>query len=518
MNTLLDTLSARLSLRASVKSKTQPQLNFPLNPVAESFYHLSTLMNTHSCEWLQIQGQVDPNICAQAIYHACLRHPLTRSRLIPPTPFKRASWTSGPSSSLVPLWTHSLLSSSVNSPSHFTPTQSGHFPTWLTQVIWDRPAIDPTQEDPVEFHLLYEYDSLQKCVKNTHFLIVAPHLCTDARAGTRLLDEIATLYAYFEKSSEVHDSSANTDSLTHFESKNQFEITSSLPPSILPLPSIPPLDRDLLQLPQLSRLQKLHYTLKGAIQCVKDLCQPAQGFDLPSAPRGQTGVYVHRVDQDELQTVLKAARKAKITAHALFTWALTQVYKERYQTNNPSHLSVPLFRVADLFSLCPWLPTHARDQFEVLVQPYTTTLDPDWSTQDAFQTIHHRLNSYKKGAVLVEIPRVRIYTFFARILPFSFLKRQLLKYVFKTNVTTTNPGRVPAKFENFGTHDCLDFINFPQIAPPARLGIIYTTFQNQLRVVTLYDQALFTSSEIEDLTDELWAKIKKLADQIHSQN
>ena len=84
----------------------------------------------------------------------------------------------------------------------------------------------------------------------------------------------------------------------------------------------------------------------------------------------------------------------------------------------------------------------------------------------------------------------------------------------KTNITTTNPGRVPARFDSFGSLPCVDFINFPQIAPPARLGIIYTTFRDQLRLVSLYDQSLFTPTEIQELTEDLWKTIKKLADEI----
>ena len=409
----------------------------------------------------------------------------------------------------------------LSSVEEFTPTQSGHFPSWLTQLIWERPPLDPTREDPVEFHLIYE-EHPQYPEGITHFLIIAPHLCTDARAGTRLMDEISQIYAHFEELVSI-----NQDLFTSWDMSDSRSPDEDSKPTFTPiplessnqlsLPSLPPvslINQDLLDLKYPSFRAKWKSILHGTFKCVKDLFQSAQGLDLPNKSRGKTGVYAYRVTPSELQHVLQAARKAKVTAHVLFTWALTQMYARNHKKHHSSASSIPLFRVADLFSLCPWLPQDAQNQFEILIQPYTTTLNPQWTTEEAFQTINKRLKRYKEGEVLSEIPRVRLYTFFARIFSYPSLKKQLLKRIFKTNITTTNPGRVPAQFKSFGSHKCIDFINFPQIAPPARLGIIYTTFQNELRIMSVYDQALFTHTEIEEFTSELWNTIKKLADEI----
>ena len=43
------------------------------------------------------------------------------------------------------------------------------------------------------------------------------------------------------------------------------------------------------------------------------------------------------------------------------------------------------------------------------------------------------------------------------------------------------------KIERAGDAEVVDFINFPQIAPPAELGVIYS-YRGELRIVTLYDE------------------------------
>ena len=87
------------------------------------------------------------------------------------------------------------------------------------------------------------------------------------------------------------------------------------------------------------------------------------------------------------------------------------------------------------------------------------------------------------------------------------------KYLFKTNVTTTNPGPAPLIHKQFGQYPILDFINFPQIAPPAELGIVYTTLHGELRILTLYDSSCWTKESLEYLVDELWRQVLILSEE-----
>lgn len=85
------------------------------------------------------------------------------------------------------------------------------------------------------------------------------------------------------------------------------------------------------------------------------------------------------------------------------------------------------------------------------------------------------------------------------------------KWLFKTNLTTTNPGPAPVNFQHFGDLELLDFINFPQIAPPAELGIIYTTYREELRIVCLFDQSRWDQGELNELIEGLWSQVLRLS-------
>ena len=174
----------------------------------------------------------------------------------------------------------------------------------------------------------------------------------------------------------------------------------------------------------------------------------------------------------------------------------------------------PLFRVADLFALTPFLAEDQSTRFEMLVQPYATTIDTRWSTEHALAKINQRLLGLKSGMILSELYRVRAYNFFARFLPLSTIGHVVFKRLLKTNITTTNPGPVQVPFENFGSFHISEFINFPQISPPARLGVIYTTFRGQLRLIILYDNTLYTSQHIDTLSDELWSEVNEVTSEL----
>ena len=108
--------------------------------------------------------------------------------------------------------------------------------------------------------------------------------------------------------------------------------------------------------------------------------------------------------------------------------------------------------------------------------------------------------------------RIKLYNFWARYLPLKWASHWVFKWILKTNITTTNPGVVPFSkdLESWGEAQVQDFVNFPQIAPPSRLGVIYTTFRKRLRIVILHDQALLSQKQAEQLSQILWEEIQRI--------
>lgn len=150
------------------------------------------------------------------------------------------------------------------------------------------------------------------------------------------------------------------------------------------------------------------------------------------------------------------------------------------------------------------------NEIDLLVQPYTHTIRQDWSEEEALQQISASLSLQKREGALNDLARSKIYRLFPRILPLSWVMGFTFRCLFKTNVTTTNPGPALLRFSDFGEAEVLEFINFPQIAPPAELGLIYTTYRGELRLITLYDESRWEEGPLRELVEGLWREVLTL--------
>lgn len=214
---------------------------------------------------------------------------------------------------------------------------------------------------------------------------------------------------------------------------------------------------------------------------------------------------IHRVPADELQEVLQGARSHGVKAHSLFTWGLLKAMKE-WSSERGLKVGRAL-RFVDLCALRPLLSKERASDFDVLVQPYTQTLSTHWSRERVIKRLGHHLERQKREGVIIDLKRSAIYARTARWLPRSLITRFTFGALLKTNLTTTNPGPALMQIERAGEAEVVDFINFPQIAPPAELGVIYTSYRGELRIVTLYDEECWREEDLKDLVDALWTEV-----------
>ncbi len=81
--------------------------------------------------------------------------------------------------------------------------------------------------------------------------------------------------------------------------------------------------------------------------------------------------------------------------------------------------------------------------------------------------------------------------------------------------TTTNPGVIPYTFQWENQEiEVVDLINFPQISPPAKLALIYSTFRKRLRLIFLYDDLTLTDAQIQSLQHSFLNELN-IKDQSH---
>ena len=441
-----------------------------LSPVAESFWHLSQLMNTQSAELLTVEGALCPERLRAAIKQVCARHPLTSAELRPRA-WRRPEWRARPELSpelrVIELEQAKPLVGEEG-------LWRGALPEVIREQVWAGEPLDPQRGPATRFVLLREGP-------RSHVMIIAPHLCTDARAGAALLSEL--LMAYGAE----------------------------------PLPELRPWrPRDPLSLEHLSWSRRARLSLVALYRLARDLATSGRGVvlgarEVARAPRGRSLLSVSPREPKELSRALKVAKASGLTAHILFTWALMS--RER-RARGQRDLSDHQLRLADLIALSPLYPKERQaeqlSRFDVLVLPHVINHKLNEPLSAFSERFKAQLAALRAGEALAELYRLRLYNLCARLLPIRSMSAWLFKRVLKTSTTTTNPGPVRVPLERCGEHQVLDFINFPQLSPPARLGVIYTTFRGRLRLLILHDEALMSAEEASSFADELWAEVMGL--------
>ena len=491
-------------------------LTRPMNPVSECFYQLSKAINTHSCELLTIQGPIQINALEEALNQCLKRNLLTRSLLCSKADDKSKLWSgslhwvSQHPTPKAQLYVEELskdeeldISSRLNNLQQW---KIG-LPQTILKRIWFRSALDPHLSPPFEFRLL-------KGQTLNFFMVLSPHLSTDAFAGTHLVNQIAEQYQniliqtpILKQTNHPHDHKADRALLNSPYASDHIQTQAPNP-----------LGRRSLKL-------ALWVTLLGYFKAFRnilfDMLSPGEGLtpsyisshtsNQQTSQRGQSKVLIKRIRQPDLKAVLQGARKRKVKAHTLFSWGLAQAIQVYSNSKPNAQLKGQQLRFADLCTLRPLIDENFQDDIDVLVQPYTHTINLKWNEDEALANISKYLDQQKNGGIYIDLLRSKIYSTISRYLPLNKVMNFTFKRLFKTNITTTNPGPAPLNFSHFGEAQVLDFINFPQIAPPADLGIIYTTFKGELRIITLYDENRWNPQDLQELLDLLWSQVLRLA-------
>ena len=82
--------------------------------------------------------------------------------------------------------------------------------------------------------------------------------------------------------------------------------------------------------------------------------------------------------------------------------------------------------------------------------------------------------------------------------------------IFKSNVFFTNPGVCPSDLRTFGENTVVDYVTFPQLFAPADVMFVFSTFRGRLRVLAVYDEAVFASRFQEEIFRPFLAKLAEI--------
>ncbi len=437
---------------------TQPAPR-PLNALQLAFHHVGELANPNSGELLTLAGPLDADRLREAVTHAVARHPLLNC-----TAARRwRRWVWVPAAAPLPIDLRI---------EHTDETDEAVLLPKLWRNLWATRL--PADGRPVRFHYT-------QGPARSYLQICAPHTVTDARSGTRLAADIALAYTALSE--------------------------GRAPDATVVQPLLRPPTRVFLG--DRRWWQRLGLMAQAVGRLARELLTPGSGLRLPAPPTpGPTHVAVTRVSDALLTRTLAAARAHGATAHALFLLAIARARQDLLGPGPGDH---PL-RINDLATLRPYADRDLGDAVDVLVAPHQITLDPTWDDPTALRILTARIRTQKAGGILPELYRLALYGQLARILPTRHTAGLVFRYISKTDLAVTNPGRVSFQdaLARFGPVPVDDFINFPHLLPPAKIILVFTTFRGTLRLIQLSDPAASPDGVEATLAHPLLAHLDRL--------
>jgi hypothetical protein len=431
----------------------------PFTPMNLTFHVMTAVVNTNSCEIVTLAGHLDHARLRCAIAIALRRHPLANATIA--RHHGKLSWKIHESELPIDL----RIAQTVIA-------ERGAAWQSLLAGAWGE-TIPTDRARPLRFFLT-------EGPTESYFQMVAPHSCTDARAGALLANDIAVAYT------ALTENSAPETSVRDVPDRS--------------------VEHQLLQ--KTSRVARIVHLLRGTWGMVRDALAPHTGVATPGKANGIARLIIRDLGSDVLEGLMAYSRRHGVTMHATVCMALLRV-RESHQVQSAAPSSD--FRILDLCTLRPLASEEMDDVFDVYVTPYTLNLAPGWMEQEGLASIHAGLTKIKRGGILPDVIRLGAYTLLEPLTSMVPIVNWICRRVLKTNVTTTNPGVVAYPLERFGNVAIADFINFPQLIAPSELMFIYTTFRGRLRVLCLYDEGAFPNGVEETLLDPLVAELSQRA-------
>lgn len=431
--------------------------SWPCGDFAKPFLFLSTLVNGNSCEIVDLDGEVDPEIVRAAVLAATRRHPLLQCRL--ERTLTGGRWVQDQAGVALDLRVERIVAA-----------DDEELLRRLSRNIWNEP-LDLARARPLRVHVtLLPGRSIVQFV--TH------HVASDARAGYRLVFDVANAFGALQAGRHAETGVIDLDRSTLSRSAR----AASSRGRTLIVDALAVLARDLM-----GRERGLRARGKRTRSLARKL-------DLPAAL---------------LVEVKQAAKCRGLTVHAFLLTATIRAWQSIERDNDRRDMR--LFPVLDMISLRSHAAADAADLYDTVVIPVSTTLDGRLDDEELLAAAGAWIADMKAKVGFAELERQRLYAFSAALLPKPLATRLVTDFVVKGNVVCSNPGPIPYPVETFGTHAVRDFWSFSQLFPPGIVTFTFSTFRETLRLVMVHDEVMLPVPDALDFAHRIVRDVTRLA-------
>lgn len=441
----------------------------PLATLNLPFYLCSLILNANSCEFLELDGVPDPKLLRQALQAAVGRHPSLNSRIR--RRGLRAFWQRSDKDEPIELHWHDLSSADAA-------TLHQHF---LHNIWGPGQALDLHQQRAARFHLTVTRDG-------SVLQLITTHVWSDARAGYRLSHEICQAY------SALHAGQAPAES----------EI------------SVPVRNSEHLLRESLAG-READYRSAALRALAHEINTPATGLSVPPG-RGPNDFCKVDLGAEFLTRLRQAARRRGVTVHALITAALVLACRDHDRAQG---IHEPrLHQIHDLFSMRKLghggEPGCTDDLYDTMVLPFDVNFDTSLSSDALIGEAMAKLEKLKSGGIFIEYFKIALLVKLLSFLPKRWGIPWAVRNFLTGNVMCTNPGPVPYAIDALGDLTVTDFYSFSQLFPPGRIMLVFSTFRDRLRLITVYDELAFPADVRAEFITPLLTHLECIIAEINS--
>lgn len=403
----------------------------PLSLMSKIFLWLSTLVNPNSLEFIELDGALCHTTLRRAASQVQRQRPMLRCRLV--RRGLRYGWCEISDAGNIELvvYPHDGDRASARA--------------FLMNTAWQTP-LDLAQGPPIRL-LLAEAKTFST------LLIVTSHLCEDARAGYRLIHDLASAYSALSAG--------------------------------MPACQDTPIDHTLLGDEPFRHLRtnSVRVWAQAVRLILRDLVFRPRRLWPTAKPRGRAVLARLDVEPHVFLSLRAGARHMGVTLHTLFMAALIRTVEQYEGAYRPYHTFL------DMYSLSTRAKRDVAHVYENMVIPYTLFIPNAHSDTDLLRRIAEILARLHSRGVIEEVQRLRLYDAVISLLPMKWATHFLVTRIATASMVVTNPGPIPFASESFGSTGITDCYSFAQLYPPARMMWQFSTFRDTLRVLLIYDPA-----------------------------
>jgi|GEM_PF-5492010 len=401
----------------------------------QSYALLEQIYNANSCEWIELDRALDPELLLESARRVIDRHPMARSVYR-----RRGPWFE---------WIHT----------------DRQFPVEIEQQYWDTDVEDEVRarilRNIKEFRVLrtdrHPFRFILINTPKRYFLqIMTSHVYTDGRAANIFTGDIVACYGALESGVDWRPGTVDIEDRNH----------------------------DRMFLADISLIRKMRLFCSAFGSLLHDIFTFTGRLQLAPAQRDNTDLLLTEIPPTLIRDLKARAKKQGLSLHVFFLVALARTLEK---FNSQCGAERRQLRIVDNFSLRRFSRhPEIENLYDCIAVPYTMEVNLGFKDVQLLRDLNSQLEAMKAGRALRELYKYRFYHWMSLPMPKWLAAKIAVNLLIRANIICTNVGQLSDKLKTMGQAKVLNFVSFPPLFPPGDIMFQFSSFDGRLRLVTLY--------------------------------